>query len=125
MARPRKASNVHKLNGTYKTHPERENKNEPESPALKDGPPKYFNAMQKRYWKDLINRVPAGILTQADYYVVATCATLLAEMEENEGTMRADKLTKLIGTLDKLGMTPSGRAGLKVEKPKKNEFDDF
>lgn len=125
MARNAAPAAVHHLKGSYKKDPQRENKDAPEVGDISDKePPEYFNERQTFYWNDLIQRSPAGVLSDGDYYVLALGAVLLNEMEEKKGSLGNERIGKLISVLSKLGMTPSDRSGLKVDKKKKNAFDD-
>lgn len=123
MARHKTPSNILDLKGSYKTHPERKNDEEPEGLPLNSTPPEYFDAEHIKHWNDLISRVPAGVATDSDYYLLVIGAAILSEIEETQGHLPNERIAKFVTISAKLGLTPSDRAGLKVPQKKKNKFD--
>jgi len=49
------AREVHQAKGTYRIHPERENKTSPLANGADPAMPKYFGAEEKRKWKELLS----------------------------------------------------------------------
>lgn len=126
MARNRKATNVLELKGSFKKNPNRARKNEPipEGEFTKT-PPKHLSAEQKKAWREVLGLVPAGVLTSADPLTVEMVSVLLVEFREmSKGLKKFENglLTRLCTEMDKIGLSPSGRAKLSVEKPKENKF---
>lgn len=121
--RPKTPSNILKLRGAFKHDPRRENKKEPKPNSAIDAvPPESFTKDERIFFHDIIKRAPAGILGDADYHTVCVVAALLAEFYACPVKMPTARLTRLSSELGKIGFTPSGRAGLTVEKPKENKF---
>lgn len=123
MARPRTASNVLKLKGAYKKNPQRENKNEPEVKSpFPSSPPAHLSAKEKKIWNEVVAIAPAGVLTGADIFTVEMISKLIAEYRLKGDKFTAPKLSRLSGELKSIGLNPSGRASLVVEKQKVNKY---
>ena len=124
MGAPRKATKILDLKGAHKKNPQRARPNEPvvgvpfpKSPRLE------LSDEQKIAWHEVVTMCPAGVLTGADIMAVEIVACLYEEFKSDYSGMSAASLGRLCQEMGKLGLTPSGRAGLTVEKPKVNEFD--
>lgn len=125
MAAPRKPSNVLELSGSFKTHPERKRPNEPEArgPFPKTAPRILgLSKEEKRVWKWIVGMVPLGVLKGSDVATVAVATRLMHKFITNE--IKPPELNRLSVELGKLGLSPSDRAKLQVEKGKANKFDD-
>ena len=109
------------LRGSGKAHPERmrERKNEPISTIpIPDNPPGYFSPAQRRAWHEIKGLVPPGVLTGSDVLTIEIAACLLAQFRADPDKMQPAKLTRLSSELSSLGLNPSARAKMTVEKPK-------
>ena len=53
-----------------------------------------------------------------------TASVLLCEFRKDPFKFPANKIGQFRSVLGEMGMTPSSRAKLHVDKPKTNEFDD-
>lgn len=126
MARPRTASSILDARGAFKKHPERKRESEPEvHEPLPEDPPDYMTEDQAECWRHLKSIAPAGVLTAADAGALEMTACLYAEFRRGPDDMPTARLTRLSSELHKLGMNPSGRAGLTVPKQKAGELDDL
>lgn len=125
MARPRTPTKILELKGAFKTHPERKRKTEPE-PNGKFSPrvPGYLTGAQKKTWREIVKLVPAGVLADADKIHVEVVACLLAEFRLAPDEMETARLGRMTQEMGKLGLNPSARASLVVEKPKSNKYAD-
>ena len=123
MTRPRTATKILDARGAFKTHPERKREAEPMAAAFNPEPPDYFDELQIAVWHEIINMVPAGVLTSADALQVEGVTTLVAEFRQDTKNFPTAKLNRMFSEMGKLGLNPSGRASLTVDKPKVNEFD--
>lgn len=126
MARPRTATNILEARGAFKNHPGRgkERVNEPTTNIqFPKSAPKHLSAKEKACWREVVSITPAGVLTGADVLIVEVIAILLAEFRESKAEFQTARLTRLTCEMGKIGLTPSSRAGLSVEKPKGNKFD--
>ena len=124
MGRPLTPTSILDASGAFKRHPERKNKNEPiVTNPFPDSPPLFLSDQEKACWNEVVSLAPAGVLTASDPLIVEVIARLLAEYRELGPEMLITKVTRLCQEMAKIGLTPSGRAGLSVEKPKEaNKF---
>jgi phage terminase small subunit len=123
MARPKTATNILELKGAFKTHPERKRKNEPAgSPIVSATAPAHLSDGQSAAWAEIVAVVPAGVLTGSDSIHLEIVACLLAEFRAEHGLLDTARITRLTSEMGKLGLNPSARAGLSVEKPKVNKY---
>ena len=123
MARPKTATKILELRGAFKANPQRKPESEPVPNAPFDvSPPKHLTAFQRKTWREIVKRVPAGVLHDADIFQVEMAACLLAEFRESQGGIDTARITRLEAVLGKLGLNPSARAGMSIEKPKKNKY---
>lgn len=125
MARHRTPSNILELKGAYKRNPERRNHDEPEATPFVDKPPAYFDAQHIRAWNDVIDRVPAGVLKNADYYLVVLAAAIVVEIEEKSGHISNERMGRFVSISACLAITPSSRSSFVVPKAKKNKFSEL
>lgn len=125
MARPRTATAVLDARGAFRKDPQRKRASEPDTKSsFPPSPPNYLTPAERKCWRQLVAIAPSGVLTGADVVKVELASRLLAEMREDYRSMSVGKLGRLSLELDRLGLSPSGRAGLTVDKPKENDFDD-
>lgn len=119
MARPRKPTHLHVINGTSESHPERmrERKDEPVDERALGNPPAKWKAAQKNAWKEIAALAPW--LRKADRIAVEVAAELLCVLREN-GPMRMPTplLARFETMLGRLGLTPADRSKVKEERSK-------
>lgn len=126
MPKSRTASKLLELRGSYKKHPERKRENEPVvTEPLPKHPPAYFTSEQAACWKEVTELAPPGVLFKADGIIVEMVSVLLAEFRVRGASMEGSKLTRLSSEMNRIGLSPSSRAGLQVAQPRKNDFDEF
>lgn len=124
MGKPRTATNILESKGAFKKNPNRKRPNEPKvTNPFPTSAPEQLSDEQVACWNEIVSIAPAGVLTGADTIIVEIGACLLAEFREKQGAIDTARITRLTTELGKLGLTPSSRAGLTVDKPKGNEFD--
>ena len=129
MGRPRTATNILERTGAFKVHPGRkkERKQEPKGKGyFPKAVPRHLSADEKVMWRDIVKRVPDGLLTNSDVYVVEMCAILMAYLRaEGPKEMGSAMMTRLSSELKQLGLSPAARASLQIEPDKKSSFDEF
>ena len=143
--RPRTPTNVLKLRGAEKNHPERlkERENEPVNKNPIGTPPRYLNAIEKKAFKLIVKESIDGVLGEADRMAVAQAAILFvictnqcfteAVGTEGDEDYEPPKLVRpksadqqlFFKYLAQFGMTPADRSKLSLpgQKPK-NRFED-
>ena len=127
MARPRTATNILERTGAFKQSPGRKRPKEPKGKgAFPKSAPRHLNADQRVMWRDIVKRVPDGLLTNSDVYVVEMCAILMVELRAiGPVEMGSSLMTRLSSELKQLGLSPAARASLQIEPDKKSSFDEF
>ncbi len=124
MARPRKPTKILEAKGAFKANPQRSRPKEPEgNGSFPTKPPKHLTLPCVDSWIELVGMIPPGVLTGSDTIIVEICATLLTEFRL--GGMPTPRLGRLTTELGKIGLDPSGRAKLIVDKEDVNEFSKF
>ena len=119
----RTATAILEAKGAFKKNPNRKRESEPVvNDPLDKAPPKSLSEFEAECWSEIIDIAPAGVLTAADKISVELIAVLLAEFRLNKADTTAAIINRLAQELTKLGLNPSGRAGLTVDKPKENQF---
>lgn len=121
----RKPTVLLEAQGAFKKNPNRRRDNEP-TPRGKfpKSPPKLYELSihEKKCWRHLVSIVPPGVLRDADIATVLLAAKLMSRIILN--TFHPSELTRYSVEIGKLGLSPSDRARLTVDKNKANEFDD-
>ena len=136
--RPRTPTNVLKLRGADKKHPERmkDRKNEPVNTHPIGDPPGHLNKTEKAAWHELVDKSCEGVFGKADSFAVEIAAQLLVKLRHKKFRMSPEgkRVIDLPGPQDhtmffrylsQFGMTPADRSKISIpEKPDKNPFDD-
>lgn len=126
MARPRIATNIHELKGTFKTHPERRaaRENEPVPKAGIGPSPEWFEPNEVEAWDYIVGVMPPGVLGDSDRVHLEVAARLLAYSRTVKISEMSDgKLSRLDAMLGKMGLNPAERSKVKAEKaPPQNPF---
>lgn len=123
MARPRTATSILDARGAFKVNPERKRDKEPQAAEFDPTPPEYFDAEHVKTWHEIVNMIPAGVLKSADTLQVEMLTNLVVDYRRDPDKFNTQRLGRMSNEMHKLGLNPSGRASLTVEKPKENEFD--
>ena len=127
MARPRKSTVEHELNGSFKKDPKRgkAREHQPPSNGPVGEPPNYFDDHQRDLWREVVETVPPKVLAKADRLVIEVISRLLEKLRE--GTIRGAELNILISCLSRLGLTPADRSRVAIatEKDESGQEDDF
>ena len=120
MGRARKPTNVLKMQGVAKNHPERINereKTEPKCDQPLQDPPKYLKADEVKIWHELAELIVPGVLTAMDSCVFEITVRLMYKFRKNKIT--AGELGQLTKNLANMGLTPADRSKVVVAKPDK------
>lgn len=123
MARPRKPTNLHALNGTLAHDAARfaDRAGEPHDDRPLGPPPEFMRADQRAAWMEIERLAPW--LAHADRLAVEIAATLVARFRIDPGSMPPALYTRLETMLGRLGLTPSDRSKVSAPTPTKvNRF---
>jgi len=123
--RPRTPTNILKLRGAEKNHPERmkERENEPVNKNPIGRPPTWLTSVERKAWRIIVNKCIDGVLGEADWVAVALASKLFAKAMTGDISNPEGVLLK--SYLSQFGMTPADRSKIAVPKEKpKNRFGD-
>ena len=125
MGALRKPTAIQELSGAFKKDPNRARPNEPDVQLEFDkSPPDHLTAHQQRVWDEVVRIIPAGVFSASDVIHVEMVAKLLTEFREDSAGMATARIARLSAEMGKLGLNPSDRAGLTVDKSKANKYAD-
>lgn len=126
--RPRTPTNILKLNGSAKRHPERmkERENEPVNTQPIGEPPEFLTDVEKSAFNEIVNISITGVLGQADRISVERAAVLLCKCRGlSDAPASYSEQAQLYKYLGQFGMLPADRSKISIPKKKKvNSFDD-
>lgn len=122
MARPRKPTAVLELTGAFQKDPQRKRPNEPKPTGSLGEPPVDFDEYLKALWQDLVRMVPAGVLTNADRWLVELACRTMRQVKKGEALAAEKNL--LLSCLSRMGLTPADRSKIAAQ-PQKEELDDL
>ena len=123
--RPRTPTNILKLRGADKNHPERfkERENEPVNTNPIGKPPSYLDRKEKAVFRWIVKESVAGVLGEADRMAVSIASRLMHGFMESKLT--GTELTQLNKLLGQFGMLSADRSKISLPgQEKKNRFDD-
>lgn len=123
--RPRIPTNILKLRGVEKNHPERlkERENEPVNKNPIGGPPDYLSANEEKAFRLIVKESIDGVLGEADRIAVSIASKLLAKVMDDE--YNGAELGQLNKLLSQFGMTPADRSKISLPgQGKKNSFEE-
>ena len=113
MARHPQPLELVRLKGADKHDPQRYAGTEPKS-TLPLGDAPALTPHAALCWDELSACAVPGVLTGSDRQILEIAANLLAEYRRSPEDFAIGKYTHLIGSLARLGMSPSDRAKLRV-----------
>lgn len=121
----RKPTAIQELSGAFKINPNRARPDEPEvSLDFDKSPPAHLTAHQQRVWDEVVGIIPGGVFSASDVVHVEMVTVLLTEFREDSAGMQTARIGRLSAEMGKLGLNPSDRAGLTVDKSKANKYAD-
>lgn len=125
MARPRTASNILQLNGSFAHNPSRR-RADPVSEPLGSAPTRGGNWTFKKAWTYIVSTAPVGTLQKRDRVYLELAAELFVVFKtEGAAKMNPARLARLEMMLAKLGLSPSDASRVSaVPPPQRGDFDD-
>ena len=127
MSRPRTATKVLELKGSFKHDPQRKRarENEPVTDKPLGNPPRHLTKNQKVIWKEIQSKAIEDVLNYSDRLIVEMISVLLDDFRTNYSEFSASKLSRLESMLAKIGMTSADRSRISVEKKTTDENDPW
>lgn len=128
MGRPRKPTNILKLNGAFKRNPARgkARENEPVPPGGIGKAPDHLDDEHRVIWDEYVAASAPGVLTCSDRRAFELLVRLAHQMQYNYSNMPTGDKTQFRALSGQFGFTPSDRS--KVAVPKQyvaNPFDQL
>lgn len=132
MPKPRVPTNILKMRGSDKKHPDRMKlrENEPVSDKSISKPSKYLSAIEKKAFKEIVKSAIDGVLCESDTLAVEMAAQLLVKCRGllviNDEIIQpsAAERNLFFKYLGQLGMTPSERSRISIPKKHKSSVWD-
>lgn len=89
--------------------------------------PARLNPDVRAVWLEIVQSIPAGVLTATERIALEVLAELVAEHRANPREFQASKHAQLISYLGRFGLTPADRVRLVPikDEPKNNPFMEF
>ena len=113
MARQRVPSDLLKLRGAYRKHPERRRHGEPVvTNPFPTSAPDHLPPDIKTAWQAIVDVASPGVLKAPDIFIVELAAGLVAEHRRAPFDMSSSRRSQLLIILGSLGMTPRDRVKL-------------
>ncbi len=124
MPRNRVSTEVLEQRGAFERHPEREQERKAEPKAVGElgDPPRTLNAKQKKLWREFAQIVPAGVADSSHRMVFELLVCLMTKLRDGQATAGEEK--QIESLLSKMGMTPSDRSRVSVQKPQDEQEHD-
>jgi hypothetical protein len=116
--------------GAFKHDPQRKRDrlDEPKPAAELGEPPEYFTEELIAIWDELAGVCPAGVLTNADRWLVELACQLMLKFRTvgliPKVGMTGAELCQLITCLSRMGMTPADRSRVGVQSEKQQQPAD-
>ncbi len=126
MGRPRVPTNILKLRGSAKKHPDRMRKreNEPVNNHPIGKPPRFLTAIEKKTFNEIVKFSIDGVLGEADRIGVEMAARLLVKCRDIEEPASAAEQNLLYKYLSQFGFLAADRSKLSIPAPKKKNIFD-
>ena len=121
MARQRKPTALHEIEGTLNTTRHRDRAHEPEGVGDLGAAPKGWDAAGRALWHELAAQIPAGVARQNDRAAFELLCLLWADIRSDPTNVIPAMSAQFRAMLASFGMTPSSRAALSVPSPRKSD----
>ncbi len=131
MARQRKPTALHELEGTLNTTRHRDRGREPMAGGKLGAPPSSWKAPGRALWYELRAQIPEGVATSSDKAAFELLVLLLGHVRANPEELSPAMAAQLRSALAMFGLSPASRAALSVPSPRTPDgpaakfFDDL
>ena len=131
MARQRKPTVLHELEGTKNSTRHRDRGNEPKAGGSIGAPPHDWPATDRNLWCELRAQIPKGVATASDKAAFEILVRLFGHVRKNPEALTPAMASQIRCALGMFGLSPASRAALSVPRPRKPDgpgaeyFDDL
>jgi len=128
MGRPRTATAVLELNGSFDKNPQRRRKHEPKPSGPLGDPPKRLDTTERKMWRELEGMAPDKVLANSDRWLVEiVCRLMTRWVYKNRMPLNNGELAQLMQGLSRMGLTPADRSRIDLGSGEKetNAFTKF
>ena len=117
MARPRKPTKLHVVQGTLRTTRHRDRENEPEIIEPLGGPPVGWPIAAKLLWAELSDLIPPGVAGKSDRLAFELLCRLVGSMRDGTEGLTAALAGQIRAACGAFGMTPADRSRVSALLP--------
>lgn len=121
MARQRKPTALHEIQGTENVTRHRDRKNEPKADGTLGPPPGNWKAPGRALWYELRKQIPAGVATSSDKAAFELLVLLMGHVRAAPEDLSPAMASQLRSALAMFGLSPASRAALSVPPPRMSE----
>ena len=131
MARQRKPTALHEIEGTTNSTRHRNRGNEPKAGGSLGAPPSNWKAPGRALWYELRKQIPAGVATASDKAAFELLVLLFGHVRAAPEELSPAMASQLRSALAMFGLSPASRAALSVPSPRNPDdpaskfFDDL
>ena len=123
MARPRKPTKLHLIQGTLRATRHRDRENEPEVIEPLGGPPEAWPIAAKLLWAELADQIPPFVATKSDRVAFELLCRLVGLMRAGPEGLTPALAAQIRYACSSFGMTPESRS--RVSTPRLPEVNPF
>ncbi len=131
MARQRKPTVLHEIQGTKNATRHRDRRREPKASGSLGAPPSSWKAPGRSLWYELRKQIPEGVATSSDKAAFELLVLLFGHVRAAPEDLSPAMAAQLRSALAMFGLSPASRAALSVPPPRKSDdlaakyFDRF
>ncbi len=131
MARQRKPTALHEIEGTTNTTRHRDRAREPKAGGSLGAPPNNWKAPGRALWYELRKQIPEGVATASDRAAFELLVLLFGHVRAAPEDLSPAMASQLRSALAMFGLSPASRAALSVPPPRTPDdpaskfFDDL
>ena len=130
MARQRKPTVLHEIQGTTNATRHRDRQHEPKAGGKLGAPPHDWPASGRNLWYELRAQIPEGVATSSDAAAFEILVRLYGHVRASPEALTPAMAAQIRCALGMFGLSPASRATLSVPRPRKSDgpaakfFDD-
>ena len=123
MARQRKPTVLHEIQGTKNATRHRDRGREPKAGGLIGPPPSAWAAPARGVWYELRKQLPPGVGTSSDKAAFELLVALFVQLRAKPELLSPSMAAQIRCALGMFGLSPASRASLSVPSPPRKPGD--